>query len=712
MKNYSCLILAATLLTEPPMVAAAEAVDTPEDATADAEQPSADQRLDALEEITVTGRKLLIDNKRVTLGAFGNKDIMEIPLSIQSYSSVLLENSRARTLLDVVRNDPGVQDGRVNGSYSNLRMRGFSTDWTNTIRRNGLSLAPYQDVPLEGVDQVSVLKGPSGFLYGFNSPGGTVNFITKRPTFDPFNEVTIEGRSYDGWYVHLDTSNTLGAEKTLGYRFNLGHEDVGDFTHSFDFRRSFATGSVDWKVTEKAVLQFNADYQRKEAAAQPVIGISGGKLPPLYNPRTLLGQPWLQYQADVYNVGSRLDYAWSDAWSLTAEAAYSSNTRYTAFPRIGGVRDNGDVIQGTTSRLDISPDQMYWTLSGQVFATGTFSTFGIGHDLVTGASGRSYWARELGYIRLPITVVNIFNPVYVPEPTLPPNPPKNHNDVIQNSVFASDLISFTDHWQALLGARYIHFKNTLTVPNTAPVLYIRNKVVPNVGLIYKPTPDVMVYSSYTQGLEQSGVAPPFAVNRGATFAPLLSTQYEVGAKAVIGESFNVGLSAFQINKTLEFVDSALLFRQDGRQRHRGIELTTNGQLTSDLTLVAGVSRLFTTQLDTNDVTVNGQQTPNAPDWQVGLSLDYRLPAVKGLFVGGALTYAGDRAVDAANTVVAPGYTTLDLGARYVCVLLNRNMVFRFNAKNVTNKRYWGSAESLGVFPGAPRTLYVAVQTEF
>src|SRR5438445_11515408 len=295
MKNFSWLILATTLLAKPLVAAAADSADATGEPGMEAQASSPDERLHELQQITVSGRRPLIDNKNVTLGAFGNKDVMEIPLSIQSYSSVLLENSRARTLLDVTSNDPAVQDGRVNGDYSNLRIRGYATDWTNTIRRDGLSLAPYQDVPLEEVDQVTILKGPSGFLYGFNSPGGTVNYITKRPTRDPFNELTIEARTQDGWYLHLDTSSTIGAEKRFGYRLNAGHEQVGDFTHDLDEKRTFAAASLDWRVSDDAVLQLNADYQRKDTAAQPVIGIAGGKLPPLYDPETLLGEPWLQY---------------------------------------------------------------------------------------------------------------------------------------------------------------------------------------------------------------------------------------------------------------------------------------------------------------------------------------------------------------------------------------------------------------------------------
>lgn len=705
-QGYRWLIV-TTMLMEPLLVRAAA-----EEAPQAADQPTREQYQEQLEYVTVLGREPLVDNTNLTLGAFGNKDAMEIPLSIQSYSAVLLENTRARTLLDVMNSDPGVQDGRINGSYSNLRIRGFSTDWTNTIRRDGLSLAPYQDVPLEGVGEVTVLKGPSGFLYGFNSPGGTVNFVTKRPTRDPFNQVTLEARSDDGWYAHVETSNTLGEKNTFGYRLNAGREDVGDFTENFNFERTFVAGSIDWVLSDAAVLQLNADYQTKAVASQPILGVGSGALPPMYDPTTLLGQPWLQYEADVYNIGVRLDYDLSSNWSVTAQAAVSENTRLAAFARVAGVTATGDILHDSGSRIDISPDQVYRTLSGQLFATGKFDSLGVAHEVVMGLSSVRYRALEAGYVRLSIDVGNIFDPVYVAKFDLPAAPAKTHNDVDQVSPFMSDMISFGERWQALIGARYIDFTNLVTAPAATPVRYQKYSIVPNYGLIFKPADGFMIYADYTRGLEQSGVAPAYAQNAGETLAPLVSKQYELGAKARIAGGVNVALAAFEITKTLEFVNDNLIFVQDGQQRHRGVELSANGILWQNLTLYGGVSRLFTELMDTNDASANGKSTQNAPDWQASLSFDYRIPAVRGLFLNGTVLYVDERAVNASNSIVAPGFTTLDLGARYVRSLFDRSVVFRLNVRNVADRRYWASAESSGVFPGAPRTGYFSVQVEF
>lgn len=710
-RNWPTLV--SIVLAQSLAIAIAVADDTPTGLVA-ADPPSSSkeqeqQKLHQLQEVTVTGRRQLIENSRVTLGAFGNKNTMEVPLSLESVSSAQLANSQARTLQDALSNNPGVENDQINADYSNPSIRGFQSDWTNTIRRNDLNLAPYQETPLEEIEKITVLEGPSGFLYGFNSPGGTIDYITKQPTLDPFTELTLQRRTENGWYAHLDTSNTLGSAKTFGYRLNVGHEQEGELTKNFGMRRDFIAGALEWKVSPNTVLQLNADYQKMKTAGQPVLGIGTGKLPPMYDPWTLLGQPWLQYRADTYNVGARLDTQLSDSWSITAQAAFSSNIRFTAFPAINGVTDDGHITGG---RLRISPDQSYRVASGQLFATGEFGTFGISHELVFGVSGESYKALEAGYINLPITVGNIFNPVYVPEPVLPPNPIKNHNDVTQASPFASDLISLTKHWQALIGGRYIQFKNTITSPTAPTAVYDRNKTVPNVGLIYRPVKDLMFYTDYTQGLTQSQPAPPNAANAGVTLAPLVSTQYELGTKLDLNGRFNVRVDAFQVTQNLQFLNSALYLVQGGQQRHRGFELAANGRVTDGLTVNAGLMRLYTTQIDTGDATVNGKRTPNAPNWEANFSLDYQLPMIKQVFVNAAVQYVGNRPVDAANTVFVPAYTTVDLGVRCVCEVFGENMILRINGKNVTNRRYWAAADLSGVFPGMPFTLYASATFEF
>ena len=662
-----------------------------------------------LQEIVIHGRKLLIDTHNVNLGAFGSKDVMDVPIDMVSYSSALMDNQFARTLEDVMRNDPGVSDAPIGGAYDNVRIRGFAVDWTNTMRRDGLSLAPYQDIPLEAIARVDVLKGPSGFLYGFNSPGGTINFITKEPTLDPFTEVTAQWRSFGGYYAHVDSSDTVAGGR-FGFRTNLAYEKVGDFTHSGDLERKAVSESISWRLTDRAVLLLDADWQNKDLAAQPVIGLQADNaLPPMIDPRTLLGQPWFKYRTNTADVAGKLQYTLNDDWYVVGQVAYTWNKRDAAFPDVYETDASGDILSGD---LVLSPGQSYKTTSGQLFISGNFNTGPVAHELVAGVSARYYDAHELGYATLTtMTVGNMFQPVYFPAIPVVNAPPKNHTVNRQVGPFVSDLVTFSKSWQALFGARYIEYSNTLTKPAGVPTPYVKDSVAPSVGLIYKPTQQVMTYLNYSQGLEQSEGAPFFARIAGVALNPLVSTQYEAGVKTRVTRDFTVGLAAFQIKKPLEYVNSSGYFVQNGLQRHRGLELTGTGQVAGDTTLIAGVQWLDAVQVQTGDPTVDGKRTEDVPKWQANLFLDTPIRPVRGLSVNGGVNFVGDRAVGPQNVAFIPSYVRVDLGLRYLTELFGKNFIFRGEVKNVTDKRYWAGAEYSSVYPGEPRTVYISMSAD-
>ena len=669
---------------------------------------NAEQSLPAV--VVNATRKPLYEVRDVNLGAFGTKDTFDVPVSIQSYSSALIENQRARTLNDVLKNDPSIQNASVGGAFDHISIRGFAIDWANTMRRDGLSLAPYQDVPLENIERIDVLKGPSGFLYGYNSPGGTVNYVLKRPTSKSFVAVNGELRNHNGRYAHLDAGGKLGEDSSIGYRINVAAEKVGDFLHANDLSRSFMSGALDWKMSRDALVRFDFDVQNKDLAAQPMIGTqTNGQLPPQMDGRVLLGQPWLQYKTRTHNLGTRFDYALNDKWSFTAQFNHSYNKRLAAFPDIYKVRADGTIVSG---EINLSPDQEFRANSGQTFVSGHVSMGGIGHELVAGLSMRNYQARDGGFIVLPNTVGNIFNPVYSVQPVLPTAPAKNVTDNQQSSLFVSDLLTFNESWQAIMGLRHIRYTNDFTRPNRPTDTYQQNSTVPSAGLIYKPSKRVMTYTSYSLGLEQGGVAPYKSANEGEWMKPIKSRQVELGAKVDVNDGLTLGTAVFEIEKGLEYLNSGNVYVQDGRQRHRGLEFTASGQLTKDLSVVAGLALLDSEQVNTGDQRTRGKRAANVPKTQGSVFLDYRVTNVHGLNVNGGVYYVGARPLDNFNSVDLPAYARLDLGVRYVTKVEGQKTTLRVNIENVTDKRYWSAANYNSVYPGKPRSIGLSAEVEF
>jgi iron complex outermembrane receptor protein len=652
-------------------------------------------------------RPSLYSEPDVNVGALGSKNPKDLPMSVQSYSAELIDAQRARTLMDVLKNDPSVQNTAVGGAMDNISIRGFPIDWTNTMRRDGMPVAPYYDLPLENIERIDVLKGPSGFLYGVNSPGGTVNYVIKRPTEDRFTTVTSEVRGYDGYYGAVDTSGPIG-NGPFGYRFNVAGEKVGNFGHAGDLRRTFISGAFDWAISPRALLRLDFDYQDKRLAAQPMIGLQpDGFLPPQFDPRTLLGQPWLQYKTSTFNVGGRFDFKLTDNWSFTTQVAQSYNNRDAAFPDIYSVAPNGNILSGD---IYLSPDQSFRVLSTNTFVTGKFNTGPLAHQFVTGISTRNYESREGGFAVLPLTVGNIFSPVYSPEPSTQ-FPAKNVTKNYQPSVFVSDLIDIGSRWSVMLGLRHVRYRNDSFPASGEPSQYAASVNVPSAGLIFKLLPTFSTYVSYAQGFEQGGVAPYNTVNAGQYLSPVKSKQYEAGVKADIGTRLSINAALFRIEKTLQYVNAANYYVQGGTQRHTGVEVTANGRVTRDLSILAGAAYLDAVQQNTGDVMTNDKRAANVPRLQANLFLDYRIAPVHGLSVDAGAYYVGSRALNAQNTVTLPGYVRFDAGARYQVQIGGHTTVFRAGIQNLADKRYWAAANYNSVWPGQPRTLFVSAQID-
>jgi iron complex outermembrane receptor protein len=650
-------------------------------------------------------REPLYVNRDVNAGALGAQTLHELPFSIGSYGRQLMDNQRARTVQDVLKNDPGVQAASFGGSYDGVAVRGFSANAINSVRRDGLLTNVYADIPLENMERVDVLKGLSGFLYGVGEPSGLVNYVLKRPTRKAFTSVEAELRSFGGRYLHLDSGARFGANQAMGYRINVAGEKQGDFRHAGDVSRAMAGMAFDLRLGNATLLRLDADYQHKKLAAQPVIGPrTDGEVVPAqsFDPRTLLGQPWGQYRTDAGNVGLRLERTLNDDWQLIAQLGYSSTTRDAAFPDVYGVAPDGRITSGD---YYFSPDQRFTTISAQTFVNGRVEAGALRHELVFGISDSELKTRDGGWFTNDgLTVGNIYAPVYSARPDFSAAPAKNHGTTRQPSLFASDTLSMNERWRVMLGARYIAYRNEARSATGDERDYQANVTVPSAALIWLPSKAVTAYMSYTEGLEQGAYAPSLAANRGERLAPIRSRQLEAGLKWQPTRALAATAAIFDIDKPLQATDPRdSVFKTLGRQRHRGVELALNGELGRGLHAVAGIGWLDAKVRDTGDAR-DGKRPPNVAKLQASAWLDWQVPGVQGLSLNGGLIHTGDRALDQNNASLVPAYTRWDAGVRYAMRLAGVSTVWRLQVQNLTDRRYWENVNYGGVLAGAPRTV--------
>lgn len=682
------------------------------------------QEVEKVEKIEIQGtRASLYDTRDVNAAALGIKDPLSLPISIQSFSEELIVNQRLRTLGEVLTNDASVQNTAIGNVFDFVSLRGFQLDWTNGLRRDGLAVAPFQDVPLENIQRVDVLKGPSSLVSGFNNPGGTVNYVTKRPTLEAFTEVTAELRSRDGKYIHLDTSGKFSDDSNLAYRFNAAIEDSGDFTGGDDLERYFASAAIDWQVSDDFLLRFDLDYQDKSVVSQPLIGLatdpndSSKKVLPPYvdTSEVLLGQPWALYETQTLNVALRADYWLSDNWQWVTQIAHASNDRFTIFPDIYEVNAQGDVL---ASDILITPDETYRTLSGHSFISGTFLTGYIEHELVTGISVRDYESNDGRWFSVKNPISNIFNPVYTAKPTYPEYPDATRTNTTESSLFITDKISLTENIYATVGLRHIRYKKQQRAPQEAQAtLDDETFNVPMLGVNYTPDDNISVYVSYSEGAGEGSVAVigSGAINEGKSLGAQESEQLEAGIKYRLGKA-TYTLAVFEIEKMLEYHNKmSNYFVQDGLQSHQGIELNVNGEISNDLSVVASFTAMHAELSKLEDESaLNGNRPPNVPKIQANVFFDYRLPMVEGLNANLGVFYVGEREQSVQNTLSLPSYTRVDAGLRYQVNSIDTT--FRLKVENLLDKEYWLSAGAKGVdwgvMPGRGRIAVLSASVEF
>ena len=132
--------------------------------------------------------------ERVNSGALGDRKPVDTPFSVVAVSGDEIQQRLAQTANDVFKYDPAVSvlgdNARTENSY--FAVRGMRVDMLNGTKVDGQNFVTWDaDMPLEPFEQVELLKGLSGFMYGFGSPGGIINYVVKRPTDKPLREVTV-----------------------------------------------------------------------------------------------------------------------------------------------------------------------------------------------------------------------------------------------------------------------------------------------------------------------------------------------------------------------------------------------------------------------------------------------------------------------------------------------------------------------------------------
>lgn len=653
----------------------------------------------------------------VSAGALGSRKQVDTPFSTRVVTSDEAQDLMAATANDLFKYDPAVSAISENGISENsmFTVRGMPIDTLNSIKVDGQTFPSWDtDLSLEPFEQVELLKGLSGFMYGFGSPGGIVNYVLKRPTDDPYRSISIGYKSAGVFSEAVDLGGRFGNDNRFGYRLNLVNEDGNTAEDHGHIRRKVASLAFDFRITPDLTFTADAFYQKRKTNGT-LFGLmfgSGLSIPDASTVTHALTQPQNYYQTEMASFGTGLDYRLSENWHASVKYRFAKENR-TNSDSFLYVTDSA----GNYSNTLYAAMTRYFYQNVDAMVQGKFNTGSIKHDVVVGAGFQTQTSEysnsegwNSGYF---LGNGNLYNSTLLTNAEVSIGSDLYRQQrTTQAALYASDTVQLTSRLSALVGVRYTQYREH--VYNTSGAVssqYSADPVTPTFALMFKTDPYSTVYASYVESLEQGGAASNTNLNYPDTFGPLKSKQYEVGFKTDHSK-WGANLALFRVDQGYNYTNSANIFVQDGTKRYTGVDASGWLALTSEWRVMGGVMWLDAKAVDVDDASVEGKRVYGAPRFTVTGRIEYNPSYLRPLTLAFGGKYVGNQAVDAANTQFVPAYVTYDLSGRYETKIAGKDVTFRAGINNLFNRRYWTTAWGYYVAPSPTRTAVASATLQF
>lgn len=692
-----------------------------------------DEEATQLDEIVVTGSQVTLADayaggqvaRGQRVGVFGALGTMETPFNATAYTEDLARNQQARSVADVLQNDPAVRISKGFGNFQELYvLRGFPI-YSDDMTYNGLyGVLPRQFVAAEFLERIEVLHGATAFLNGAapggSGVGGAINLTPKRAPTGGLTRVTagLEGESE--FYLAADLARRVG---DYGGRLNLVRRD-GEAGVEREDRELTAIGLGLDKRGDRTRFSADIGWQDHRIDAPRPTVTPNGAIPAPPSAETNFAQPW----------------TYTDERQLfgVARGEIDLTDRASAWVAFGGRRGeesnrlanpNADPDGSLTAyRFDNQREDTVW--SGDVGIRAEIDTGPVGHRLVVSASSvqsKSKNAYAFSSFFAPFAS-DLYDPVDVAMPAADffiggdLGDPNVTERVRNSSIAVADMLSFMDgRLTATVGLRHQRIETRTYDYNTGSLgsSYDGDATTPVFALLYRPTETLSLYANYAEALIPGQIAPAVSggvpvENAGEVLSPFVGEQSEIGAKLDLGR-FGGTASLFRLTLPSAFVENGV-FGDNGEQRNQGVELSAYGEPVDGVRLIGGVTWLDAELTRTAGGALDGFRPIGAPEFQANLNVEWDVPAVEGLTVEGRWVHTGDQTANGANTVELEDWTRFDAGVRYSTDAFGPPVTVRARVENLADEDQW---VAVGGFPGAnyltlgaPRTLRLSVSADF
>ncbi|MFJ7501402.1 TonB-dependent siderophore receptor [Serratia grimesii] len=644
--------------------------------------------------------------------------LLNVPQDIDVVPQQVITDQAVSSLDEALYNVSGItQANTLGGTQDAVMKRGFGDNRDGSILRDGVrSVQARNFTPT--TERVEVLKGPASMLYGMGEPGGMINMITKKPQLQQHTHVEGWGSSFKGGGGQLDVTGPLGTSG-FAYRMIVDHDETDYWRNFGRNRQTVIAPSLMWYGESTTV---RVAYEHMEYLVPfdrgTIIDSRTGK--PVNTPRDRrFDESYNATRGDQDSVTLQVDQVLNESWKSSLTYAYSRNSYSDNQARALALNPDTGVLSrqaDSTAHAVSHANAVQLTVNGDVDWGKTNHQMLFGFDFEDNRTYRGDMIRGKKN-----SDFNIYNPVYGLMPTSNAVSAKDSDqreNLTSYGWFMQDSVQLTEKWLVMGGLRYDAFdvfagKGRPFVTNTDSS---DSKLIPRAGVVYKLTPYVSLYSSYTESFKpNSSIASQID-----SLPPEQGKAWEVGSKVELPNGITGTLALFDITKrnvmVNELVNGETVTRTAGRVRSQGVELDVAGNITDSLSLIG--SYAYTDARVVDDPDNKGKEMTNVARHTASLFMTQDLGST-GLYsgdnvrVGAGARYVGRRPGDAANSFNLDNYTVADAFAAYTLPVNGYRVKWQLNVKNLFDKTYYpSSGGNLRVAVGEPREVVLRASVDF
>ena len=680
-----------------------------------------------LEKVKAAGDK---HKEIVNLSLLGRQTAFASPIAVVNYDEKAFEDKAPRNVVDAIaKTDASVVNfGGETNTLSGVYVRNLQLDMRQ-VSVNGLAgLYSTYNSPTAGVAAAQLIKGASTATTGMDpegSAGASMNIETKRASDEDINKIGF------GWYSNnrlqetFDFGRRFGANKEWGVRVSGKYRDGDTARNDYDeLAKELAIGAdyngdklrvgVDYMMNKRDTNGGRARLQDMQNLAFTVPSAPNGKIN--------LNPHWIGQTTQDETIMGTFEYDLPFNMMVSGGLGHMESRYDGAFGQITNIQQNGKFnvtgIRGIDFRSRTTSGNL--KLQGEVETGSVLQNWNIAYDSVVRQRDHDNSSATNGRV----TGGSIYSPTFgrLTPTTFDLSPVKQNTDskLTARSLALADTLGFIDNTVRLtLGGRFQWIKQ---LDKTTAKEVKADRFSPMVTLAYVANPNTVFYSNYLEDLEPGNVDQ----DTGEMNNPRVSKQIEVGVRKNWNDAFTTTLSAYEIRRPgiirgrMGTALASLTGKEQGKERNRGIEFNAYASL-FDNTLRPSIGLTynqakvfdFPTYADT---IVSGVQV-TSPRWIAKSAVEWNTPFVPNLTLNAALQYYGASYQDSAANYKLLSYTTVDLGAKYVVkVSEKQTLTLRGGIENLFNKHYWqvqrGMYDRSFAVLGMPRTYWANMEYSF